>query len=286
MSWKNGELWIRKKMRTAHGMMVKKIKRHPEGTRKQVFPFAGNTDENSGSGGASSDRYRYYDMGQMTSELVIYDDVYREAQQLVADGRVKLVDVTEGYIRRGPGIYARVTERIIAADGVCAESPGKEAPMMVRASREQIISTSCNVMGCYNSTDAALYYGYGEGRREICAHTTAMLILLDRYIAKNNPGDATDMNAQTLLQRYRKRRSTGRRAIAAGIEDNGKKADINIEPRFEFGEYGETGVSFKIGRNKLFVVKNICEMQETVEAEGVMKLGKSERDRLCTGNIH
>lgn len=245
-------------------------------TRKQVFPFAGNTDENSGSGGASGDRYRYYDMGQMTSELVIYDDVYREAQQLVADGRVKLVDVTEGYIRRGPGIYARVTERIIAADGVCAESSGKEAPMMVRASREQIISTSCNVMGCYNSTDAALYYGYGEGRREICAHTTAMLILLDRYIAKNNPGDATDMNAQILLQRYRKRRSTGRRAIAAGIEDNGKKADINIEPRFEFGEYGETGVSFKIGRNKLFVVKNICEMQETVEAEGVMKLGKSD----------
>ena len=29
--WKNGELWIRKKMRTARGMMVKKIKRHPEG---------------------------------------------------------------------------------------------------------------------------------------------------------------------------------------------------------------------------------------------------------------
>ena len=56
-------------------------------TRKQVFPFAGNTDENSGSGGASGDRYRYYDMGQMTSELVIYDDVYREAQQLVEIGR-------------------------------------------------------------------------------------------------------------------------------------------------------------------------------------------------------
>ena len=31
MSWKNGELWIRKKMRTAHGMMAEKIKRHPEG---------------------------------------------------------------------------------------------------------------------------------------------------------------------------------------------------------------------------------------------------------------
>ncbi len=102
MSWKNGELWIRKKMRTARGMMVKKIKKASGRTRKQVFPFAGNTDENSGSGGASGDRYRYYDMGQMTSELVIYDDVYREAQQLVADGRVKLVDVTEGYIRRGP----------------------------------------------------------------------------------------------------------------------------------------------------------------------------------------
>ena len=47
---------------------------------------------------------------------------------LVADGRVKLVDVTEGYIRRGPGIYARVTERIIAADGVCAESVRQRGP--------------------------------------------------------------------------------------------------------------------------------------------------------------
>ena len=69
----------------------------------------------------------------------------------------------------------------------------------------------------------------------------------------------------------------GRRAIAAGIEDNGKKADINIEPRFSNSANTARQVCLsEIGRNKLFVVKNICEMQETVEAEGVMKLGKSD----------
>lgn len=248
----------------------KKKKKGTRRQRKQVYPFAENTSKTAGG---TDDWYRYYDMSRMTSDIVIYDDVYREAEQLVEEGLVKLSSVREGFAESG--IYAGSPERVLIADGICADGLHREASVMVIAARNDIRRTKCVALGCNNMTDSSFYYG-SDRKREVCAHTTAVLILMDRYIAKNNPGDATDLNAQILLQRYRKRRSTGRRAIAAGIEDNGKKPDINIEPRFEFGEYGETGVSFKIGRNKMFVVKNICEMQETVEAEGVMKLGKSD----------
>lgn len=257
----------------ASGSSRKKSKKTKK-QRKRVFPFA---KETSGDGGdaASGSRYRYYNMDIMTSDIVIYDDVYREAQQLLDEGRIKLADAADGFLRPSPVTYSHTAERIITAYGVYAEGSGREVPVTVRASREKIIITDCNVLGCGNMTNASFYY-YGDRKREICAHTTAVLILLDRYIEKYNPGDATDMGAQILLKRYRERCSTGRRARAAGIEDSGRKPDIRIEPRFEFSEYGEIGVSFRIGRSKMFVVKNISDMQESVESREVMKLGKSD----------
>ncbi len=250
--------------------------RDDEKSEREVFPFSRSTGENPGknSGGDSDkrDSYRFYNMEQIAEDIIIYDDVQNEARRLINENLVEMTNVTEGYVRSVYGLY---NDRMIKAEGFFTEKNGKKAYITVKASRDRILYMECNAKDCDFGTSTPYYY-YNEARSTVCAHITALLLLLAEYIEKINPGDATSRGAQLLLDRYRSKRGAGRKAIAEGLDFGEKKPDITLEPRFDVDEYGDFAVSFRIGRNKLYVVKNIPEMQKAFEHESEMKLGKRE----------
>ena len=43
------------------------------------------------------EEYAYFDLAEMTKNILIYEDVYEEAKKLVAEGRLVLEAVLTGY---------------------------------------------------------------------------------------------------------------------------------------------------------------------------------------------
>ena len=252
--------------------------------RNVVYPFRKDQSEGSASeqddhgskpaGQEPADDYHYYDMERIADCLTIYDDVYSDARKLLEEGRVKIAYVEEGF-GNGRIVYAAQAGRSLDIYGRYLDGSGRESELVLKLSRDKLLLAECTAKGCYTRLTPGYYYGYDD-RQKPCAHLTALLILTDRYIKANDPGDATDRNAQTFLERYRNRSTAGRKISTMSAGTGERQKVIKLEPRLEVGEYGELALSFKVGRNKLFVLKGITDLCRQVENRGQLKLGKTE----------
>ena len=106
--------------------------------------------------------------------------------------------------------------------------------------------------GCYKSYDE--YYSASKGKAEVlCVHQIALLFLLADYIEENNPGDSTDWNAMRMLLDYRE--THAHQVMANEAESNPR---VILEPRLE-KNYDGLYLSFRVGVDKLYVVKNMTD---------------------------
>lgn len=257
----DGELKIRaakKADKTSKaGVKPQKIKKAPP---VRVFPFR---TETAGENGERP--YRFYDLDKATAPYQIYEQDLRNAQALIEQHKIELDMVREGF-RRG---YYGETERQCAVYGNYKVIGETTRPVGILFSKDKIIDTDCGVPDCPQYADAYHYYFY-SARRDLCVHTLALLLLAQDYIAKEHIGDATDYNGVRLLQECRAKRAANRRTEA--LEETAK-GQIHLEPRLDVEEDGSLHLAFRVGREKLYVVKNLTELVDTVESRGEMKLG-------------
>ena len=172
----------------------------------------------------------------------------------------------EGF-RRG---YYGEMERQCAVYGNYTVIGEKTRPVGILFSKGKILDTDCGVPDCPQYADAYQYYFYGANKRSLCTHTLALLLLAQDYIAKEHIGDATDYNGVRLLRECRAKRAANRRMEAA---EETAKGQIHLEPRLDVEADGSFHLAFRVGREKLYVVKNLTELVDTVESHGEMKLG-------------
>ena len=98
----------------------------------------------------------------------------------------------------------------------------------------------------------------------------AALRLLDQFLLEENPGDYTSRKGMQLIQMFEKE------IASQNIQETGGKTnDIKLEPRIIW-EYGSLmHLSFKIGKEKMFVVKNIVQLVNNYDNQDSMRLGKN-----------
>lgn len=234
--------------------------------RKEIHPFAKPPVA----------AYHYYNMEKIAESITIYDDIFQKANKLVDEKKVILKTVKEGYRYLMRMHYSGGHTKIIQAEGIYINSSGKSAELKLSATRKELVTAECYTATCYKRIDTAYRYSDSD-RYELCEHLTALLILLDRYIEQYDPGDATDGAAQSFLTRYRNRATADRRQKAGGDEAGEKRPVVQLEPRLEVGEYGELAASFKVGKGKGYVVKDIVELVDAVEKSGTFALGKKDQ---------
>lgn len=219
---------------------------------KRIYPFRQESDD--------AQEYRYFDMRRMTADMIFYDQTCAEARRMVDAGMVKLVNVKIGYENS-----LRNVNLIGEAQGTVRVG-GVEYSLRITFGRGGIRAAVCHAPGCYKSYDE--YYNVSKGKAEVlCAHQIALLFLLADYIRENNPGDSTDWNAMRMLMDYRE--THAHQIMANEAETN---PQVVLEPRLE-KTYVGLQLSFRVGVDKLYVVKNMTDFVECVESKDTMQLG-------------
>ena len=217
-------------------------------SREKIKPFS------SYNGESDKDSYRYFDMSKITNELIIYDDTYDKAKGLLESSKFTVKSIGLDYNYEG-GLCCAVMGQ--------AERINAWYPVMVSFSKDGIEELKCAAYGC-----KSYYSGYNiaNGQREPCEHTLALLIAADKFIRENDFGDSTDQSANRLLESFRKTRSALSAAMSAG-------RDVALEPRIT-KEYGRLNLSFRIGCDKMYVVRNLPDLVEHVEEREEISFGK------------
>lgn len=223
--------------------------------KKRIYPFKMKGQQDEG--------YRYFDLSQMTKELIFYEDIFENAKGLIDSGMATLHSVDIGYAAGGKNLYGTCRGKIIHRN--------VEWEIRIDFDRERILRAICYIPNCFRNFDS----NYRYGTKELCVHETALLILLGEYLQKNNPGDTTDRNAMRLLEAFRGRRFERQQEQSGEKEFSLKdlSVPVRLEPRLE-RSYDGLDVSFKIGRDKMYVVKNLTTLCDDIDRGNIMPLGK------------
>lgn len=210
----------------------------------------------------------YFNLAKMTEKIRISPAVIRRARQLVESNKIQLQNVQLAYRTsyRGDVLQGTATAYLYGNDI-------RPLKVSVQFTKDAIEMSDCNI--CHN-----FYYGSIYSGRELCEHQVALLILLDEYIKKVNPGDETSLSGVRLLSSF-----AGMQAIKKIDENSNRAKIISLDPRLEVKGLS-LNLSFRIGVSKMYVLKNMKELQETKEEFGVMKLGKGNELHFATEDFN
>lgn len=141
----------------------------------------------------SEDRYQYFDLGRIMKDIEFSERQYQEAQSLVSNQKVVLHEVEIGYRHFMKGSVLSGIAHGSFDDG------RYQRQVSIVFDREGIIQGNCSVPGCDGYYQTSYYYS----TKSICKHMLALLLLLDEYLKKYNPGDSTDDAGLSLFHKFR-----------------------------------------------------------------------------------
>lgn len=214
-----------------------------------------------------SDKGRtYFNIKNIIRKSSIESEDMERARELVANGNVRITEVNSCYIS---GYDEYSGELALEVKGTFTGQYSNDSFIKITFTRDRIVNSYCT----YPHKNLS-YYGYYSPRYDsLCEHRVALLLLADKYIEKYNPGDDTDLIGSRILNGYKKMNSIRK------IEDNVvKNRLIRLVPRLHISKddaFSSVCVSFKIGIEKLYILKRINELVEARKKHGSMKFGKN-----------
>lgn len=212
---------------------------------RRVFPFKG----------LFRDQGYYYDLEKLTSELRITEGNLSKAQKLLDSDRYN-VEVSQGFFNYSDGQCLKAT---MAMDGYYPDTE-------IIINHDEIVTRTCYHRGCNSYTYS---YGWAERRITPCEHEVALLLALKNYILEHNPGDSTDLNGMRFLDSFN--------VLPENNETVKSEDNVRLVPKLEYDGYGVLNLGFKIGCEKLFVVKKLSELVDSVENESEYALGSKSK---------
>ncbi len=224
---------------------------------KQLHPFHSNPEE-----------YHYYDMEEITSNLIILADNWNQAKKLVKKQLAWVVSVKSGFHATGGGEQMRGQ---VASVNFTVQHNGRSYSNDLILTAEKVYRAECRVPGCGHTYGS---YASGKKGREFCPHLLAGLILAETYIRENNPGDATDEDALLMMNGFLERQRRDRRTLLPAAR-MGETQEVVLAPKLEIPERGDLQLSFRVGAGKMYVLKNMTDFVTTVEEKGTWELGKN-----------
>ena len=202
------------------------------------------------------DEYMYFQPERLRDGVEISHKVETAAWKLIHEKEIVLEEVNFRYTEDGlEGIaYAVVPKK-------------QHALVLMQFDRQGIQSVQCDVPYCDTDYDWPHAYGYAwEYKKNLCVHEAALLFLVQNYLRINRPGDATDFYGYVMMQSFRNIRRGGIAQLLPDVQP------FRLEPRLE-KQYDVLHLSFRLGQEKLLVVKNLSDLVEAVESNESMKFG-------------
>lgn len=211
------------------------------------------------------EQYRYFDCDNIRRDLQISGTAMKQAFTLCEKGEIRLDDIDFGYSDYSDG-------QIVEAHGTGYEGKNLFRVEMV-FDRENAISTHCSCSQCRR------YYGGFYGRKLNCKYIAALLKLTEQNLKDNPVGDATDYEGTRLIHAFVSKRARQVYTRLADMEES-----LSLVPKL-IKKDGELNLTFKVGREKLYVVKNLFEFQKAVEVSAALTFGSSTELNLASENF-
>lgn len=232
----------------------------PQSRTRMIRPFQ-----------ASENPYQYFDMKRIVKNMEFFEQNFVEAKRLIHDKRIVLDSVEFQYYQLMGG-----TTLCGAASGHY-QGDGFPVTLTMLFTRDSIIRANCEAPRCGGSYQNS-YYFYDSNK--ICKHLLALMLLLEQYLKKYNPGDSTDRQGTAFFRGFRNQH------VREVLEQQTEQVcDLNLESVLEKGRDG-LYASFKVGTEKLYVLKNLPEFVKLYENKSKLSVSpKAEidlaRHRVC-----
>ena len=113
------------------------------------------------------------------------------------------------------------------------------------------------------------YYGWYYSKNQFCKYKAGALLETERILKDQNIGDATDYSGKRVLSSFSNKRMT---KFVSDMEAEPK--NLRLVPRLVMKD-GKLTLTFKVGENKLFVVKKLNEFCENVKNASTAVYGSS-----------
>ena len=212
----------------------------------------------------------FYNVKKILDGCRLRNQTLKEAMELVKDNKVKLEKASLSY-----GSQFLDGEMIITFYGTYQETEDAYAERVsVSFNREELTGSACSA-----AHKDRVYYSYnsygnfkGHDIKNICPHQAALLLLADKYIARYNPGDATDLSGQNILNGFKSLVSFQK--IDQNLE---MRKVIRLEPTLVYNAYRQNELmelSFKIGVDRMYVLKDLTALVDARQKFGQMTFGK------------
>ncbi len=190
--------------------------------------------------------YKYFDGESILKSMKIPVAMFEDGNKLIRQGKLQINKIVSGY-----DSGSKQPMGMIEATG---KSGKAEFPVRLSFLQKKVVSTECSCPECRRG-----YYYLWQATDRKCAYIAGVLENLKQYLDAHNIGDATDMSARQLMAYYQ-----GKRANHLIADTQNEEAKLKFVPRLT-KKNGELSVSFKIGENRLFVVKKLDEFCEDVK---------------------
>ncbi len=203
---------------------------------------------------ARQQEYRYFDPDSIGRDLHIDRETQQKAEEMIAahayrDFRVNVTyaqDLLHRFDSESP--FSDSQEK--AGTASLSLSYGHWAEIVF--SRNSLITVSCSDWGCYpvhSRRDR-------EKEKQLCVHEAAAWLLLQEYLKKTNPGDATNQAGEQLMSVSWRMQTGNREHDFAPVA----RESLKIEPYLLLEDGRYLYVQFRIGRDRLYKIKHIPEL--------------------------
>ena len=210
------------------------------------------------------EEYCYFDFEAIRKSMGLSDKTCREGHQLNVNRSIRLEQMADGYVDNEDG---DCVIQAIASGNVS----GREINVRLLFDRSGMLQSWCDCPECRRR----YYWDPDEG----CKYRAAVLEIVEQNVREQKLGDATNMGGSSLLRAFHNRRS--RIAIA---QNNSKEESLVLEPKLQ-DKSGKLTLSFRIGADKLFVIKNFVEFCKHVRNSETATYGSSTRINHQLGNF-
>lgn len=202
---------------------------------------------------AELEKYNYYRGTRIKNSMKIDQNTYARGEKLLREGKLRIDEIHSGFDRSSKALGQ------ITATG----TEGKEEfPVHIVFTRTEVVGMECGCSKCR--------WNYGWFYKKTnCAYSAGVLLYLEKYLSTHNLGDVTDQRGNFLLYTYRQKRA--RQVMADTLL---KKESLTLLPRL-IKKDNKLLVSFRVGENKLFVVKKLDEFCQSVKNSETKTYGSS-----------
>lgn len=213
-------------------------------SEEEVYPFENFITK--------ADGYHYFDMEVMTQHLSFFKKQCDDAKKLIENKQIILETVTTQFDQGTAEAHVQVGAHFY--------------PVRIEFSNEEISEIECKCPECKQYV-ARWHMHYNMVIP--CKCTTALLMLAGERLRKENPGDETDSSALELMDMIQKQND-----VPAAEKSIEKKEVYSFVPYLEY-DNDILYASFKIGSSRMYVLRKLSEFFESVQGGVSFTLGKN-----------